>query len=168
MMKTLETDRLFIRPITVDDAPFFVELLNNPTFLENIGDRGVRTVEDARVYLLKGPLKSYEEHGFGFGLMVLKENGAPVGTCGLIKREGLDDVDLGFALMPEYQGKGYGFEASKAVLAFGREEIGLTRIVAIVLPGNRDSIHLLEKLGFTYEKMTTLPGDETELMLFGK
>ena len=166
-MKTLETSRLIIRPLTQDDAGFIVELLNTPSFLEFIGDRGVKTIEDGKAYLLKGPIRSYADHGFGLCLMQLKEDSTPFGMCGLIKRDGLDDVDLGFALLPAYEGKGYGFEAASTVMAFGREELGLQRIVAITIQANKNSIHLLEKLGFVYEKTTKLPGDEEELMLFG-
>ena len=167
-MRILETERLILRPITEDDAGFTVELLNSPSFLKYIGDRGVKTEEEARAYLHKGPLKSERENGFGLFVLISKESGVAIGTCSLVKRDGLEgEVDLGFALLPEFEGKGYGFESSVEVMRFAKEELGLNRLVAIAVSYNKSSIHLLEKLGFSHEKMIKLPGDEEELMLFG-
>ena len=164
--KVLETERLIIRKLNVDDAAFIFELVNDPDWLRFIGDRGVRTLEDAGKYILNGPMAMYERVGFGLYLVELKSNGTPIGMCGLIKREGLDDVDIGFAYLPQFRAQGYAYEAASAVLAYGRREFGLKRIVAITSVDNERSIQLLEKLGFAFEKLIKLPGDDEELKLF--
>jgi RimJ/RimL family protein N-acetyltransferase len=166
-MTSLETERLLICPLSVDDGAFIVDLLNDPGWLRFIGDKGVRTVAEARVYLVNGPLASYEQFGFGLCLVKLKAENRAIGVCGLIKREGLADVDLGFAFLPQFRGQGYAFEAAQAVLHYGQTELGLARIVAITLPENKASIRLLEKLGLRFEKTIKLPGDEETLHLFG-
>jgi [ribosomal protein S5]-alanine N-acetyltransferase len=161
------TARLVIRPFTIDDAAFVLELVNDPAWLEHIGDRGVRTLADARAYLDKGPLASYTRNGFGFSLVELKSTGEPVGACGLIKRETLTDVDLGFAFLPQFRGMGYAEEAARATLENARQILGFDRIVAVVSPANTRSISLLQKLGFTYEKSLHLtPDDPDEIDLF--
>lgn len=165
-MTILETDRLIVRHFTLDDAAFILELLNDPDWLRFIGDRGVRTLDDARAYLINGPLAMYQRSGFGLYAVALKSSGVPIGMCGLIKREGLDDVDLGFAYLPEYRAQGYGYEAAAAVLADGRQTFGLKRIVAITSLDNEKSIRLLERLGFAFEKIIRLPGGDEELKLF--
>jgi RimJ/RimL family protein N-acetyltransferase len=165
-VRVLGTARLNLRWLEPGDAPFIVELLNQPTFLEFIGDRGVRNLEDARKYIREGPGQSYAEHGFGLYLAELKDDRKPIGMCGLLKRETLDDVDLGFALMPQYWGQGYAFEAAAAVLAHGREAFALERIVAITSPDNEASIRLLEKLGMHFEGMVRLTEDDPEAKLF--
>lgn len=162
----LETLRLSLRRLTLDDAPFIVRLLNEPSFVRNIGDRGVRTVEQASSYLENGPLESYERNGFGLYLVELREDGAPIGICGLLKREELDDVDLGFSLMPEYWGCGYAFEAASAVKQYAREVLGVARLAAITAPHNAPSARLLEKLGFTFERMITMRTGGEHLKLF--
>ena len=163
----LETDRLVLRELDADDAPFILELLNEPGWLRHIGDRGIRTEEAARDYLRKGPMKMYREHGFGLWCVEVKPAGTPVGICGLIKRDGLDDVDIGFAVLARHERQGYGVESARAVMAYAREALGLQRIVAITSVDNHGSIRLLEKIGLRFEKMVTLPGDEEELKLFG-
>jgi RimJ/RimL family protein N-acetyltransferase len=165
-MKVVETDRLTLRRLAVEDSAFILELVNDPDWLRFIGDRGVRTLEDARTYLLNGPLAMYERTGFGLYAVELKSDSVPIGMCGLIKRDGLADVDIGFAYLPQYRAHGYAYEAASAVLAYGRSEFGLKRIVAITSPDNERSIQLLEKLGFTFEKIITLPGNNEELKLF--
>lgn len=165
-MKILDTERLTLRELTEEDAGFILCLLNEPSFLQFIGDRGVRTVADARDYLLKGPMSSYQRLGFGLYLVELRSARTPIGLCGLIKRETLDDVDIGFAFLPEFWSKGYAFEAAAAVLAFGRDVLGLKRIVAIVSPENERSIGLLSRLGFVFERLITWPDDGTELKLY--
>jgi ribosomal-protein-alanine N-acetyltransferase len=162
----LETDRLRLRELTPDDAEFMLRLLNEPSFIRNIGDRGVRTLEDARAYILNGPVASYERHGFGLWLIELKESGAPAGVCGLLKRDALEDVDLGYALVPEHWSRGYASEAASAVMSYAAERLGLRRVVAITDAGNQSSVRLLEKLGFRYERMVRMPGDDAELKLF--
>ncbi|HYE57631.1 MAG TPA: GNAT family N-acetyltransferase [Rhodothermales bacterium] len=132
----LETERLVLRRLTLDDAGFIVGLLNEPSFLRFIGDRGVRNEEQARAYLRDGPLASYAQHGFGLYLAVRKEDGVPLGMCGLLRREALDDPDVGFALKPAYWSQGYAYEAARAVLDYGRDTLGLRHIVAIVAPDN--------------------------------
>ena len=167
-MVVFETDRLVLRRLTVEDAPFILRLLNEPSFLQHIGDRGVRNVADAKQYILSGPVASYERHGFGLYLVELKAGGAPIGICGLLKRDALDDVDLGFAFVPESWSKGYAFESANATLAHGLDVHHLKRIVAIVSPGNVASINLLVKLGFYFERMVLMPGDKDELKLFAR
>jgi RimJ/RimL family protein N-acetyltransferase len=164
-MNVLETERLTLRRLTVDDAEFMLGALNEPSFLQFIGDRGVRTVEDAYAYLLKGPIDMYESHGFGLFLVSLKD-GTPIGSCGLIKRDTLPDVDIGFAFRPPFWGKGFAFEAASAVLAYGQNEIDLRRIVAITAPDNQSSIRLLERIGLKFERLIRLNGEGPELNLF--
>ena len=165
-MTNLKTNRLTICPLTLADAPFIVTLLNDPDWLRYIGDKGVRTVDDARTYLSNGPLTSYAQFGYGLWLVKLRTNGDSLGMCGLINRPGLADVDLGFAFLPQFRGQGYGFEAAQAVLQHGQTELGLSRIVAITLPENTASIKLLEKLGLRFEKTINLPNDDEPLQLF--
>jgi RimJ/RimL family protein N-acetyltransferase len=163
-MTVVETERLTLRRLTVDDAEFMLGALNEPSFLQFIGDRGVRTLDDARAYLLKGPLDMYERHGFGLFLVSLKD-GTPIGTCGLIQRDTLPDVDIGFAFLPGFWGQGYAYEAASAVLAYGRNDLGLRRIVAITAQDNRSSIRLLEKIGLTFERLIRLNGEGPEINL---
>jgi RimJ/RimL family protein N-acetyltransferase len=162
----LETGRLTLRRLTTGDAPFILALLNDPAWLEFIGDRGVRTVEDARAYILKGPMEMYAQHGFGLYLAERKGDGAPIGLCGLIRRKGLDDVDIGFAFLPAFRSLGYAFESAAAVMAHARSALGLERIVGITLPRNCASIGLLEKIGLKFERMVALPDHDEENMLF--
>lgn len=166
-MRILETERLIVRQLTTEDAEFILKLLNDPSFIRNIGDRHVRTIDDACSYILKGPAASYAENGFGLYLVQLKETNESIGMCGLIKRDGLDDVDIGYALLPGYWSKGYAVECARATMAYARDIIGLKRLVAIVDPANESSIRLLEKLGLRYEKMVRLSADDIELKLFG-
>lgn len=163
-MALLQTPRLTLREFTEEDAPLIVAVLNDPDFLRNVGDRGVRNEEDARRYIVDGPMAMYRQYNFGLYKMELKD-GTPIGTCGLIRRDGLDDVDIGFTLLPDYRNQGYALEAAQAVMQYGREEIGLKRIVAIALPDNTPSVRLLEKLGMHPEKTIRLPGDDDELLL---
>jgi RimJ/RimL family protein N-acetyltransferase len=163
-----ETDRLVLRRLTVEDAPFILRLLNEPSFLQHIGDRGVRSITDAQQYILSGPIASYERHGFGLFLVELRETRAPIGICGLLKRDALDDVDVGFALVPEAWSKGYAFEAASATLACARDTHHLTRVVAITSQGNFASINLLVKLGFYFDRMVLMPGEHDEVKLFAR
>ncbi|MGJ8591702.1 MAG: GNAT family N-acetyltransferase [Aquaticitalea sp.] len=164
-----ETERLILSKLNLDDAAFFMELVNTPKWLKYIGDRNIHTIHDAENRIKEGHLKSYETKGFGFYKLLLKsENNKPIGTCGLIKRDTLDDVDFGFAMLPAYERKGYGYESSLAILELAKSEFNLNRIAAITLPHNSNSIKLLEKLGFTYEKMVKPFEDEKELMFFAK
>ncbi len=165
-MVVIETSRLTLRHMLTDDAPVILALLNEPSFLRYIGDRGVRTLEDAQSYISAGPLASYERFGFGLYIVELKESGAAIGICGLLKRDELPDVDIGFAFFPQFWSKGYAREAASAVLDLAREVFGLRRLVAITDPTNGGSIRVLENLGFTFECMVRLGGEAHELKLF--
>ena len=166
-MTVLETERLTLRQMTNDDAPFILGLLNEPSFIQNIGDRKVRTIEDAQSYIMNGPVKSYEKHGFGLYLLILKETNESIGMCGLIKRNALEDVDIGYALLPKFWSKGYAVEAAREAKVHAKNVVGLKRLVAIVDPANEGSIRVLEKIGLRYEKMIRLSADDIELKLFG-
>ena len=163
----LKTDRLNIRWITLEDAPFILNLLNQPSFLRYIGDKGVRNLQDAVRYIETGPLASYERFGFGQFLVVLKNSGVPIGMCGLLKRDTLPDVDIGFAYLPEYWSQGFALEAATAVMNYARADLHLGRIVAITSPDNGSSIKLLGKLGLRFEQMIKLSEDQDEVRLFG-
>lgn len=141
-------------------------LVNEPSWLRFVGDRGVRTLDDARKYILEGPVASYERLGFGMYRVELKATGAPIGICGLVKRDSLGDVDLGYALLPAHWGRGYAFEAASAVLAFARGELGLRRVVAVTASDNTASVRVLEKLGMRYERKVRLSADDEEISLF--
>ena len=149
----INTERLILRKFTLSDASFMLELLNTPDWLRFIGDRNVYTIEQTEQYLLNGYLKSYETHGFGFYAVMLKETEELIGMCGLIKRETLEDVDIGFAFLPQFMGKGYGFEASCATLHYAQNVLKLEKIIAIVDPENEVSIALIKKIGLRFEKM---------------
>ena len=165
MTKIIETERLLIREFNSEDVEFIVALLNTPAWLQFIGDRGVKNIEDAKSYLLNGHMESYRVNGFGLWMVELKDGSVPIGMCGLIKRDVLDDIDIGFAFLPQYTGKGYGYEAAATTMAYAKKPLGLTRIVAITDPVNIHSISLLKKLGMEFEKMVA-PYNEKELMLF--
>lgn len=166
-MKVLETERLVVRQLSSGDAEFILRLLNEPSWLRFIGDKGVRTVEGARNYILNGPVEMYSRLGFGLYLVELKEESLPIGICGLIKRDSLKDVDIGFAFLPKYWGRGYAYESASAVMAYGRNVLGLKRIVAVTSVDNDSSAKLLEKLGLRFEGMVKLSDDSEEVRLFG-
>ena len=166
-MTVLETERLILRQFTPDDAAFIFEQLNDPAWIRNIGNRNIRTMDDARAYIINGPRASYEKNGFGLWLIVLKKSGESIGMCGLIRRDNLEDVDIGYALLPRFWSKGYAVEAARATKTYAKDVIGLKRIVAIVDPANEGSIRVLEKIGLRYEKMVRLSADDIELKLFG-
>lgn len=165
-MTVLETPRLALRHLTPADAEFIFALTNDPDWLRFIGDRGIRTMDDARDYIENGPTAMYAEHGFGLYAVELKETGAPIGICGLLRRAWLEDVDVGFAFLPEFRRAGYAREAASNTLTHARETLGLSRVLAIVSPDNRDSIRLLEKLGMRHERMTTPPGGGDEVAVY--
>jgi len=162
----LETERLVLCRQSEDDATFILELLNSPGWLKYIGDRGVKTTSDAEKYILEGAMKSYELNGFGLYVTKLREGDIPIGICGLIKRPGLDQVDIGFAFLERYAGQGYGFESASAIMKYAREVLRLGIIVAITMEHNEPSIKLLNKLRFNFKEMVQLPGSVEELMLF--
>jgi [ribosomal protein S5]-alanine N-acetyltransferase len=160
-MVVCETPRLRMRRLDADDAAFILQLLNEPSFLENIGDRGVRTLDDARAYIANGPVASYEKHGFGLFYVSLRDStpslDAAIGMCGLLKRDWLDDVDVGFAFLPRFWGKGYAYESSIGVIDWARRSLGVTRVVGIAKRDNQGSIRVLEKLGLRFERVVTSP-----------
>jgi [ribosomal protein S5]-alanine N-acetyltransferase len=166
MSLVLRTERLELRELVLEDAEFILRLLNEQAFLRFIGDKGVRTLADAREYLSKGPIDSYRRYGFGLYLTRLR-GGEPIGMCGLVKRDSLPDVDVGFAFLEQYWSKGYAAESAAAVLAWAREHLRLSRIIAITAPDNAGSIAVLQKIGLRFERMVTLSGDSQELRLFG-
>ena len=165
-MIILETERLHLCKQCPDDAPFILELLNSPGWLKYIGDRGVKNIDDAENYIRNGAMKSYNDNDFGLYLVKLKDTYIPIGICGLIKRQGLEQVDIGFAFLPQYEGQGYGFESASAVMKYAREVLGLAVVVAITVKDNQSSIKLLNKIGFSFKEIITLPGDTEALMLF--
>lgn len=165
-MAVLETKRLSLHRFTLDDAPFVLELLGDPDFLRFIGDKGVRTVDDARDYLTEGPLRSYARFGFGLLRVARRDDGVPLGMCGLLRRDALADVDIGFAFLPAHRGQGYALEAASAVLDHGRAVLRIPRIVAIASPDNARSARLLAKLGLEFDRLVTLSEDEAPAALF--
>ena len=161
-MVVLETERLSLREVVRDDAAFMLELLNSPGFLENIGDRGVRDEDQARGYIDDRVLASYRDHGFGMWLALQKADGAPVGLAGLVRREGLDVPDVGYAFIQRVWGQGYAQETAAAVLAHAQGKLGIPKLAAITTPENFASMAVLRKIGFTFQGMIQLPGVDRE------
>jgi RimJ/RimL family protein N-acetyltransferase len=161
----IETDRLVLRRLSIDDAPFILELLNEPSFIRYIGDKGVRTLDDARAYIAN-QVASYERFGFGLYLTLRKEDDAAIGICGLVKRDSLEDADLGFAFLPTFWSHGYAVEAASAVMAYATSICQLPRVVAVTDPGNLASIKVLQKVGLRFIRMARLLADGPELKLF--
>ena len=166
MIVGLTTERLWLRQFVAADADFLVELLNQHSFLRFIGDKKVHTIEDARKYIETGPRDNYKRHGFGQLLVQLKDTNKPIGMCGLLKRDTLDHPDLGFAFLPEAWGNGYAFEAASAVLEHARDDLKLSRVLAITNPDNDASIKLLGRLGFQFECLKRLSTDADQVKLF--
>lgn len=165
-MALIDTPRLQIRRLSEDDAPFMLELLNEPSFIQFIGDRGVRTIDEARTYIALGPMASYARHGFGLYLVEMKEPQTPIGICGILKRDELPGPDIGFAFRPAYWSQGYAWEAASAVKEHARFMLGLPQLLAIVSPSNASSIRLLEKLGFTFTSLTRLNPEAHDVKLY--
>jgi len=167
----IETQRLRLRQLVVSDAGFILNLLNQPSWLRFIGEKNVRTLDEARRYIEQGPMASYQRSGFGLYLASLKAEGElgerPIGICGLIQRDTLADIDIGFAFLPEFCGAGYAFEAATATLETARRILGLSRVLAITAPDNHRSIRLLQKLGMTFERSIALSEDAAPVQLFG-
>lgn len=162
----MHTTRLVISELTSEDAPFMFQLMNDPDWIRNIGDRRILCEEDARNYILDKLSPAYEEKGMGFRVVRLLSKGDSIGIVGLIKRPFLDHVDIGFAFLPESRGNGYALEATHAIYHYGKKELGLDQISAITIPSNQPSIRLLEKIGFTFDRMIKWPDDGTELMYY--
>ncbi len=168
-MIVAETERLMLSKITVEDAPFIFELMNSPKWLKYIGDRNVRTVEAAATYIQNNQLKSYERNGFGYYKLQLKSDPlTTIGSFGLVKRDTLDYIDIGFSLLPEFEGQGFGFEGATAIMNLAKHTFNIHTLCAITLPENKASIHLLEKLGLSYQKRVKPFEDDKELLLFVK
>lgn len=167
MATILETERLTLREISLTDAKFIHGLMNEPAYLEYIGDKGVKTVADAERFLSNVAIKSYDDNGFGHYIVELKTDGTPIGTSGYVKRDELDDPDIGFAFLPEFRKQGYALESAKAVLAFGIEVLGFRNISAITTQHNERSLQLLIKLGFRFERLISMPnGDQLRHFTF--
>lgn len=166
MMTVMQTERLTISELTFDDAEFIVKLLNDAAFIRYIGDKGVRNVVDAREYLRKGPIDSYRQNGFGLYLVRRRSDKLRVGMCGLVRRDGLDDPDVGFAFLPDYRLNGYAFESTAAVIAHARRQLGIKRLLGITNPDNHGSIRLLEKAGFAFERRLRLSPEADEIDLY--
>ncbi len=163
-MTIIETPRLILRQFTTADAPFVLALLNSDGWLQFIGDRGVRTLEDAEKYIADKFIGSYAANGFGLYEVILKSENTPIGMCGLVNREGLEGVDIGFAMLPGFAGKGHAFEAASATLEFAKTKIGLKRVLAITMETNVRSIKLLERIGLRFDGKIMF--GEEELMLY--
>ena len=166
MNSILETERLILREFTADDTQFIIELVNSRGWIENIGDRNIKTEEQARKYLESGPLKSYEVNGFGLSLVEMKSDGTPIGMCGILKRDNLEHPDIGFAFLPAFMGKGFAYEMADATMTFARDTLKLPAIFAITVPANKASIKLLGKIGLRFIKTFHFQDNMEELMLF--
>ncbi len=165
-MIILETERLVLRKFTSDDTGFVLEIVNDPDWLKYIGDKDVHNHDDALNYITQGPVASYEKNGFGLYVAILKNTKIPVGICGLVKRDGLDHPDVGFAFLAAHRGKGYATESAAAVLEYGYKELGLDKILAVTSPDNDASGRVLEKIGLRFEKMIHLSEDDPGSKLF--
>lgn len=162
----LLTERLVLRRIGAEDAALMLAIWNDPAFVKHVGDRGIRTVEQAREAIQAGAMRLFAEHGYGPFSMNLKDDGGQIGICGLFKRDNLDAPDIGFAVLPAYCGKGYAGEAALAVVGHARDDLGIEVLTAIVSPANAPSVGLIEKLGLTFERMITMPGDDQAISLY--
>ena len=164
----METDRLRLRPVTVYDTALMLAVWNDPAFIENVSDRGIRTVEQAREAIKAGAEKLFEDYGYGPYCMSLKSDGTMIGICGIFKRENIDDPDIGFGVLPDYCENGYAGEAAKAVVDYARTTLGIGVLTALVSPTNAPSIGLIEKLGLTFERMITMPGEDDAICLYSR
>lgn len=168
MIGVIHTPRLLLRPFTVSDADFICSLLNTPGWLTFIGDRGIRCAADAVSYLENGPLAHYRKHGFGLMMVIRREDDFPLGMCGLIQRSELPHPDLGFAFLPQYEGAGYAFEAAQHIILEAPALYGLTELLAIVMPENKRSINLLQKLEFSWQGSIQMSQDAKPLHQYRK
>lgn len=165
-MNIVETEHLILRTFSLQDAAFILRLVNEPSWIAYIGNHEVANLDEARDYIRNGPLAMYDEYGFSLCMVEHKDGGVPIGVCGIVKRDSLPDPDLGFALLPQFWGKGYAHEASSAILEFGRAHLGIVRILAISLPHNARSIKLLDRLGFAFVRMFRADDQSPELQLY--
>lgn len=164
----LETSRLTLHEMTLGDAGLMLAIWNDPAFVRYVGDRGIRTPEAAEEAMRQGILRLYEDYGYGPYRVALKDSGDAIGICGLFRRDGLDDPDIGYATLPEYCGKGYAFEAGRAVIEHATTGLRLERLIAIISPENAASISLIGKLGFEFERMHRMPNDDDDVCIYGK
>jgi len=162
----VETPRLELRELTVDDAEFILGLVNEPSFLANIGDKGVRNLDDARQFILDGPWRRNQKPGYGQFMVELKPDGIPIGVCGLLYREKLDVTDVGCAFLPAYWRQGIAHEAASAVMEYGRSTLGVEKIVGLTSKDNLASIGLLEKFGMTFERIVKMSDDDPGTALY--
>ena len=156
-----------MRWLNVDDAGLMLAVWNDPAFMRFVGDRGIRSIEAACDELAGGPLLLYEQFGYGPYRLALKPSGTPIGICGLFRHRGLEEADIGYAVLPQFCGNGYAHEAARAVIEHARSRLGMRRIIAIVAPENAASIGLLEKLGLRFERMHRMREDENEVCIYG-
>jgi len=166
VMMIVETPRLELRELTLDDAGFILRLVKEPSFLANIGDKGVRTLDDAKQFILDGPWKRDQNPGYGQFLVELKPDGIPIGVCGLLYREKLDVTDVGCAFLPQFWRRGFAYEAASAVMDYGRSTLGVDRIVGLTSKDNLASIGLLEKFGMKFEKTVKMSDDDPGTALY--
>lgn len=166
--QSFETDRLILKPFAVTDAGFLLTLLNSPKWLQYIGDRNVHTEKEAVDYINVRMITQLERLGYGNNLVIRKEDNMPMGACGLYERPGLPMVDIGFAFLPEFEGKGYGYEAASRLLQAGKKDFGIKRVCAIVTKENLASQKLLDKLGLHFIKNIFMEGEKEELMYYEK
>jgi RimJ/RimL family protein N-acetyltransferase len=165
-VQDLETERLLLRKIEVADAPFFYKLFNSEGWLKYIGDRNIHTLADAEMQLTQKYIPSYTRNGYGSYVVVEKSSGDPIGTCGMYKRDNLKHPDIGFAFLPAYEGKGYGFEAATRVLTNARDILGIVKVLAFTVTNNKASIKLLEKLGLRSKGDFYFEGNPVPMLLF--
>jgi len=166
MKYILETDRLRLREFNLGDTEFIIKLLNSPGWLQFIGNRNVETVQQAKNYLENGPMKSYSENGYGLSLVEKKDEKKAIGMCGIIKRENLDDPDIGFAFLPDFAGNGFAYEIADATMVYAKDELNISKIAAITVADNVKSIRLLEKIGLSFIKIFSFPDSKEELLLY--
>ena len=166
-MKVVDTERTTLSTLTVEDAAFYLALINDPTWISNIRDKGIRTIGEAQESIQKEAIASQNTYGFSLFVIRRKSDNVEMGLCGLIKRDGLKHVDIGYAFLPAYIGQGYAFEAASAVVRYARSAVGLKKLAAITSPDNERSNHLLAKLGFTLEDVVIMPGEERKTNLYG-
>jgi RimJ/RimL family protein N-acetyltransferase len=163
-----QTERLRLREFNENDAAFIVELVNSEGWLKYIGDKNVKTEDQARDYLINGPIKSYKDNGYGLYLVELKNEKIPIGMCGIMKRDNLESPDIGYAFLPIYMGQGYAFEIAEQTLRYAKDQLNINKILAITNPENKASIKLLGKLGLTFQKMIDATNHSIELNLFSR
>lgn len=167
-MSILETSRLSLSQLTDENASFILKLLNEPAFHEHIGDKGIRTIKEAEVYLNEGPIASYQTYGYGLYLTSLKENRQPIGVCGIKKRDSMDLPELGYAFLKKQWSNGYATEAARGVMDYACSELKLAKVAALTATENKGSIRVLEKVGFTFTRMISLPEFDAACKLFVK